>query len=380
MFSLKKGNNYSSESLEVEPEIDLSDISIHTMNDDLDALNGKIITKEVSQKPEGNLNKKEDVEKTASAAPKNAGSYSKGAISSTVVSSSPFLNSNISPNQNFAPLVPPKKENSFVYPSSKKELYIIEDKKKPEKFESTEKKINWTRALTAVTVIITILAVVIAGYYFWITRKSQESSTRSQSLNQPESDTQINQEEPPKEPPRYLSVDIENAAAENIKQLFIKTAAEVKESETTSPAEFILSDTNNNPIAFPIFAITSGINLPPNVLNNLEESFSLYFYNDGGNSRLGLTVKLKDKEKIKTGIAQEEKNLANDLSLLFLDNAIEGKNKTFSNSQHGDFQIRYTNLNQANGLSLDYAITENYLVIGTSKNTLRAVLDNLTQE
>lgn len=380
MFSLKKGNHYSSESLDIDQEIDLRDTSIHTMREDLDALNGKIITKEASLKPEENPNKKESAEKTAGAAPENAGTYSKDAISSTVVSSSPFLRSNASPNQNFASPAPPKKENSFVYPSSKKELYIIEDKKRPEVPKNTEKKLNWTRALATAAVIITILALIIAGYYFWITRKPQESVLQPQDIEETESNIQINQEEPLKEPPRYLSVDIENSSAESIKQLFVKTAAEVKESESASPAEFILSDTNNNPVAFPIFAITSGINLPPNVLSNLEENFSLYFYNDEGNSRLGLAVKLKDREKINSEIALEEKNLVNDLSLFFMDNAVEEKNKTFSSSQHGDFQIRYVNLNQANNLSLDYAVTENYLVIGTSKNTLRAVLEELTQE
>ena len=74
----------------------------------------------------------------------------------------------------------------------------------------------------------------------------------------------------------------------------------------------------------------------------------------------------------------EEPNLVSEISPLFLDTSFTApKAVSFNSSNYANTQIYYLNLAtmQNQPLSIDYTIFNKKLIIGTSKMTLRSILD-----
>ena len=161
----------------------------------------------------------------------------------------------------------------------------------------------------------------------------------------------------------------------------MKIVNDLKITTATAPYEFIVVDNNNNPIAFPIFATAAKLNLSPDLLSSLGENFSLFIYNDNGNERLGFSADIAKAAIFNTEIQKQEKTLPNDISLLFLDSTPTIPTAAlFKDGSYGSFKTRYLNLNDQQTLSVDYVITNNKFVLGTSKGTEHAMLDKISQQ
>lgn len=182
--------------------------------------------------------------------------------------------------------------------------------------------------------------------------------------------------------PNYLTIDPSTQDSEQIKNAFIKVENEIKSlnGSSTSPYEFIIVDTNNNPVAFPIFATAAKINLSQNVLTSLAPEFSVYFYNDNSNIRLAIASKISKKDQLMKELLLQEKNFPVAASFLFLDAQPDTKTGAFATSSYKNNSIRFLNVNAAKNLSIDYTTTPSQLIIATSKNTIRAVLDILEKQ
>lgn len=262
----------------------------------------------------------------------------------------------------------------------------------------------------AVNIIIAIIIILILGiiglgaYYFFLTQNSNNSNqqpvaqtpsveqpkqeipqttsteikTETELLPSPETKPEVVLPKYSNEKPNYLVLDLTVLNAQQIKNEFIEISDEFKNIKTDYPYEFLVVDANNNPVSFPIFAMAAKLNLSEAVLNNLGNEFSVYFYNDQSNSRIGLNVNVTNKTNLAKEFTKQEKTLVNDASFLFLNNVIEVKNAPFADSTYNSYKIRFTNVNANKDLSLDYALTEKNLIVGTSKNTLRLILDKYT--
>jgi hypothetical protein len=146
----------------------------------------------------------------------------------------------------------------------------------------------------------------------------------------------------------------------------------------TAPVEFIVTDQQNNPLTFTDFATSFGLKFSSLVMSSLADNFSLYIYNDQGNIRLGLAVDSKNDVSTKARMFNEEPNLVSEISPLFLDTSFTApKTVSFNSSNYANTQIYYLNLAtmQNQPLSIDYTIFNKKLIIGTSKMTLRSILD-----
>lgn len=240
------------------------------------------------------------------------------------------------------------------------------------------KKLKWDKVLTATLFIIIILIIFGGGYYFWITRESDDLANQpvvEEEQNQPVIDVPSDKFSVVN--PNYLNIEVESITVDGIKQLLSEKISEMEESKIKGPVEFLITDKNNNPIAFSVFANLFELKLSADLLSNLEESFSIYLYDDEGNTRAGLAVELKDREKVSAEITKEETTLVNDMVNLFFGTDINNDKKSFSDGSFQNYSIRYINLNTENTISLDYALTDRQLVIGTSKNSSRAILTKL---
>lgn len=359
MFNLKKNKN------NLDPETagasgfnaDYKNVVAHTMQDDLDVLSGiDISPEEKVQRDRKNLIDRE--------AAYNKNREQKNGLSKSY---SPFLNISSSPPSNQEK---GGKNASDTRPD-------INPSQKP------KNGLKWNKILVISVIFIVFLSLAAGGYYFWITRKTQVAAPVTETIS-PESEKpvaiELVEEKFSLENPNYLSIDVENSTSETIKQLLIKTGSEIKEERIASPVEFIITDANNNPIAFPIFSILYGLELSP-VIDSLNEKFSLILYPDENNIRLGLIIDLKDKQGASASIKIKEETLANDLSLLLLDETISKPGGLFNDGTYKDISIRYVNFDDENrgSLSIDYAFTENKLILATSKNTAWTVLDKASQ-
>ena len=237
-----------------------------------------------------------------------------------------------------------------------------------------------------VIIVSIVIAVLLGGYYFF--KNSSKQTPASETIAVQPVENQQPKEVPPvinvvtekysSEKPNYLSLDIATLSSEDIQKEITDVAEELKSTAKKQlPYEFVVVDTNNNPVAFPIFAIAAKLNLSSAILKNLGENFSLFFYNDNDNERLSAVIDIKDKQILATELSKQEKTFIADASFLFLNETPEITKGSFQESTYANIPVRFFNVNSQITMSIDYAIVNDKLIIATSKNTVRAIIDNL---
>jgi hypothetical protein len=240
--------------------------------------------------------------------------------------------------------------------------------------QQAKKEPNWEKLILAGIVCFLLLAFGAGGYYYWISKKNNQSEEII------ETPPPIAQEETITfsiEKPNYLPIDIANSDSEKIKGLLSKYKDKVSASKALAPVEFIVTDSKNNPVNFATFASKLGINFSQDIISSLnaDDKFSLFIYNDKESTRLGLTITSADDYKLKKAIFQEEASITKEAEPLFLGISYDLGSKSFASSSYNGTEIRYINLSADSELSIDYTIFQNKLVIGTTKTTLRSIMD-----
>jgi len=185
--------------------------------------------------------------------------------------------------------------------------------------------------------------------------------------------------EEPKE--NTLVLDIENADSAKIKTAIKNELEKLPQESSGKPVEFKFRDTQNNLIAFSLFAKKSGLAFSQNLLPYLGESFSLFIFNDGPNVGTGLVIESKNDPLLTQEILKEELYLSKDLDVLFLlDVPQKTMSTSFSNFTYRDTTLRFFNLISQEKLSIDYSVAKNKFLIGTTRNTFTALYDWLSPE
>jgi hypothetical protein len=247
--------------------------------------------------------------------------------------------------------------------------------------------INLGKTIIIVLAFLIIAASVGGGYYFWVTRQKNEiviapSTIESEPII--ESEPELKPEPimiPPTvikfstSEPNIFEISTATAASGSIKENLQELAAKVALSGISLPVEFNVVDVNKKPIAFKDFAKLSGITFSQALLANLSGNFSLFIYNDGGATRTGLVIDSKYPTKLKYLMMAEEKTLAKSVDPIFLATNYTLADKTFASSDYKGTIIRYINIISPEDLSVDYAMSKNKLIIGTTKMTLRSIID-----
>lgn len=235
--------------------------------------------------------------------------------------------------------------------------------------------------LTVVLIFLTVLLIGLGIYYFFITRTPGETPLAESPVAETPVVVAPPTEKYSQDKPSFLVLDLAKITSDEIKTSLIGIATELKNKAPLSPYEFVAVDANNNPIAFPIFATAAKLDLSQTLLENLGENFSIFFYNDEGNIRLSIVAVLKNKDVVFTELLNQEPTFVSDAAFLFLDNIPQIKSGKFNDNVYNGTAIRYLNLDPPQyTLSIDYAVTDSSLIIGTSKNTMRAVIDKLAKK
>ncbi|TAK96745.1 hypothetical protein EPO05_01030 [Patescibacteria group bacterium] len=242
---------------------------------------------------------------------------------------------------------------------------------------------NWTRVVTISVVVLLVIGLGSATYFFWMTRYSQPTEpvnpvvdTPAPVTPGPEPVTPVIEKKYSTDKPNYLTIPTKAEDVNGIKAALAGARAGVLADEATLPVEFIVTDENNNPVTFRNFTALMKMKFSSTLLNDFNDDFSLLLYIDekAVGAKFGLMVKAKDEKKAANDVLREEKSLVDNLAPIFLDEPYVKNADPFKTSQYKSLPVRYKNVNDS-GLSIDYAFMGKYWVVGTSKNTLRAILD-----
>lgn len=264
------------------------------------------------------------------------------------------------------------------------------DSGKPLNSASAGKK--WVLYLILGITLVLVLAG--AGYYYWQSGKDQGEINAPGALPPPGgmpvpgvAPAPGAVSEPPAlktlpyalDKPNYLSLDTETVEISGIKKDIDEVVARLIEGSVGEPIEFILTDKNNNPIAFNRFAYLSGLPLSQDLLAEIEESFSLYLSAENGRGVIGLRLLLKDAAKGSALITQREAALPKQFAPLLYSgtNIVIPATVTFTPSpERADVRIvRYHNFSLDPNVSFDYTVADKQWFIGTSKETFRRMLE-----
>lgn len=241
------------------------------------------------------------------------------------------------------------------------------------------KRTPWLIIAGAGTVVILLVA---AGIWYFFLGNEEQASESVPSANVIEKTSGIPENLPPKQSPfaldkpNYLSFNTETVSPQDIVRTLSQAADRIKEADIREPIEFLITDQNNNPLAFSRFAFLLKLELDSDVLALIDEKFSFYIYNDAGRPRFGLVLTLKNVQAAAALIEKTESALPYALRTFILEpNVIVGKQLLFRSTGYDQFLVRFANIDSDQNISLDYSLYGGQLFIGMSKNTLRAILD-----
>jgi len=344
------------------------DFIAHTMQKDLAEINNPTLANDTSKVfPENN-----------SVQPKNLTAQQK---------SSPFLN----PTQ---PPAPELKINPLpirvAAPTKNPSLNVAEKKSLSDELAqnpiNTGDKPILSKPLIIIFAALIVLAIAGGTFYFWSTRQTApvivEAPIQEEVIPEPNPEPAADPE--PVKPqystdkPNYLNIDIVNSDRNKLTEALNATAENILSTNLSTPVEFIISDLQNNPVSLTNFATKLELGFSQTILLNSAATFSVFLYNDQGKMHLALAIDAKNETALKNALRKAETLLETQIAPLFLDTAYTPVAGTFANSLYGKAAIRYKNIISPSELSIDYTVFNKKLLLGTTKMTLRSVIDYIS--
>ncbi|PIP27344.1 MAG: hypothetical protein COX30_02360 [Candidatus Moranbacteria bacterium CG23_combo_of_CG06-09_8_20_14_all_39_10] len=306
--------------------------------------------------------------------------------------SSPFLNATPAPIPEQKIPQPQVKVNTIPFPIQKN----INTNNPTEKTESSSNK---KIILAFVLGLLVILAVGAGAYYFMQLRQttpdiaiveetppiltedlSEDVPPANESIMDPEQTPQpIDTTEISAIMPNYLQIDPNTLNNTSLEETLNTYATDIKNAGITTPVEFVVTDQQNNPVGFANFAAMSGLKLSDAILSNLDETFSLFIFNDNLNTGIGLAISAKNKTVLQSDLLLAEKTMGTDLESIFVYPSAAA-NTPFEKTIYEGFDIRYQNLISPQKLSIDYVLDGKQLLIGTTQKTLEMIINKLHPE
>ncbi len=343
MFENKNQPATAQTNLSQNKDLKLEDFPIHTMQKDLADL----------------------------AAPPSPRENSRQETSVPSPSSTPF--SNLNDTQKSSPFLTHLQKDTLPHPS----------------FQPVPNEINETlyeeqpaphgKTLNILLVILLLILFIGGGYYFLFIQHYGIYASRIME-HLPGFITNSKQNVPDflsSDKPNYLNVDMNRLDKSELQSTLLDYAQKISELTISTPIEFIITDTNNNPLTLREFASKTELGLGEAIMSHLQPEFSIFLFIDQGLKRSGIVLHSDSPEALREAMIKEEASLANALSPLFLASETGSGQGGFGSSSYNGTVIRYQNIISPEELSIDYAIVNRNLVIGTTKMTLRLMLDYL---
>ncbi len=251
-----------------------------------------------------------------------------------------------------------------------------------EPLPSTKKSLLSSGTIISLAVFLLILILISGGSWYYLnTRSIQEDATKEASIGALEQSLTPPPSAQPKgsilvDQPNYLSLDIETVTLPQIKTLIDAEAQKMISEGITVPVEYLVVDTNNNPVAFSRFAFLVGADTPKDLTEASLEPFSLYIFLDQGKPRIALAVTLKAETP--ASFPANKSVLPESMKKFLYPEEYAGiniKSLSFAQTSYKGSAISYINIDIPKNFAFDMTSQEGILTFANSKNTLRAVID-----
>lgn len=229
-------------------------------------------------------------------------------------------------------------------------------------------KSRWPLILTAALVI----ALASGGFfYWWFFLKDKTVSPPAKTEPAPPVSA-----EPQNEKLYRLVVDTSQGATE-IKSAVQKYATEFAGSASGGNLiEVKIIDKNSGqPIGKKDFFAGFGATVPEAVMMKLSEDYSVFVKKEGDAAKLGLAFKTVTSSGLSDEMKNWEPAIAAELASLYPGQAPAPAVSAFSSGRYKNADIRYFNFSSPADTSFDYSVVSNFLVISTSKDSMRTILD-----
>ena len=146
----------------------------------------------------------------------------------------------------------------------------------------------------------------------------------------------------------------------------------------------LIKQTEKEYADFDSFITISGIDIPENIQNVIATSsvngdnYNLFLHNNGEENRMGLVINMGQSLDLIENLKDWENTIIDSIKpLIFKDGNLEPATEEFQDNIYKEIAMRYINL-PISDLSIDYAIINNKLIITTSKDSMYAIIDALT--
>lgn len=287
---------------------------------------------------------------------------------STAMPGSPFLSTSGPEEKPSVPVA-----SSWVPPTIPKLKPLFGADPQEEESQKTRKKMVYL-ALAIGTL---LLAFGFVAWYF-IFRSSSVVTDPQEAVPSPEEKPVVSVvlESPfSLQTPNYLSIDTESITANGLQEILRQSAERIMAAHIGEPVEFLLTDKNNNPLAFSRFSYLMQLDIKPEILSSLGEPFSLFLYNDQGIVLPGLKLSFVVPGGVAAFENQKETTLPFAFRSILFPGRVVAKEVVFRSGVYNTETVRFVNIDMTGTVSFDYVVRGNDWFIGSSKDTLRAMLD-----
>lgn len=242
-------------------------------------------------------------------------------------------------------------------------------------FQGIATPVSSNRWLT-VTAVIAFICTLGAGAYYYLFVYNKAATTFLDNISVPSLQSNNN----PDLPGALNTAQVLNLKPEENVLIALKNQAAVIKGDSFNAADtyFQIQDAQNNVLSS--IGVISGMGIKlEDMLSDLGNIWVFFHLQDPQLVKLGLVIEIKPDANIAEKLDYKESGLPSRLSSLFVDEQIVIPDSAkFSQSQL-DPRVRYFNISPS--ASIDYAIVssekKSFLVIGTSRETLQAMLTQL---
>jgi hypothetical protein len=259
----------------------------------------------------------------------------------------------------------------------------FDDKGEISKKEPAKTSAKSSNKLAVILSSLLILAVLGGGaYYWWFFMKSPAKTSAPTGQNE-----------------KYPIPAAETAQNENLKQWTLDLEADkianklsveryAKNIAGSAPqgkaAEVKLVSKDGQPVTPQIFSGIFDFSFPASVSEKLTSDYSLFISHENSEPRLGAAFKLAQSGNLAESLKSEEKDLFSNLKSFYLDKLPADPQTAFGSSKYKNADIRYLNFPSPANTSLDYTVLSSkdsgYFIFSTSKDSLRAILDYMSEK
>jgi len=248
--------------------------------------------------------------------------------------------------------------------------------------EQPPKKSNKFSNKLAIALSLLLVLALLGGsiYYWWFFIKNPKKTNPNSTTSLSFSETENNQSQNLKR----WNLDLKADKTTN-KLAIEKNIRNLAESATSEKiVEIKLFSIDNQMISPQTFSEIFDFKFPASISSRLANDYSLFVLIENDEPRLGAAFKLIPTENLLESLKNEEEELFQNLKSFYLDKPPAESQTIFNSSHYKNADIRYFNFSNPFNTSLDYTVISNnqnsYFIFSTSKNSLRAILDYMSEK